>query len=172
MADIKHFPDGYEVLVCKRQDILDCLDENVIDKELVMDVISDCELQLAEYVKNGVWAGLPFIGSFKWSEEKKIHDAPETQELINTAKETLSNNEYKAFRAKLGADICNATKKERLRGVMTAQYRKRNKLYWRQIANRPQLANCIDKEVVVRFICGTFMDIEPMYDTTMNSYED
>ena len=171
MAEIRRFCDSYDIVVCKRQDIIDCLDENITDKELVMEVISDCELRLTEHVKNGDWATLPFIGGYRWSEMQKRIDSPENVELIQAAKETLPNSQYLEFRKQLLFDTANIVKKERVRAAITAQYRTKNKEYWYCIAKRPQLANCINKEVVVRFICGTFMDIEPTYTTVLNDYE-
>ena len=53
MADTFKFPNGgYDVTVLKRQDILDCIDANIIDKEVALAIVDQCELDAAEFTDN------------------------------------------------------------------------------------------------------------------------
>ena len=46
MADTFKFPYGYNVTVCRKQDIVKCLDENVVDKEVVLALIEQLEVDM------------------------------------------------------------------------------------------------------------------------------
>ena len=46
MVDTLKFPNGYDVIVCRRDDIMDCIEKNITDKELVLEVINNCELNI------------------------------------------------------------------------------------------------------------------------------
>lgn len=66
MADVFRFPnDGYDVTIVKKQDILDCIDENIIDKEVALSIVEHCEKTAAEFISSGRWTGIPFIGNIR-----------------------------------------------------------------------------------------------------------
>ena len=60
MADIFKFPNGgYDITVCRKQDIIDALDANVTDKEVVLAIITQCEVDATNFLKEGRWTGIP-----------------------------------------------------------------------------------------------------------------
>ena len=93
MADIYKFPSGgYEVTVCKKQDILDCIDKNIIDKEVALAIVERCEIDAANFLKEGRWTGIPFIGNIRIPKLKQLEESPEQQALIAEAKANLEYN--------------------------------------------------------------------------------
>lgn len=121
MADIYRFPNGgYEVVVCKKQDILDCIDKNITDKEVLLDIIKQCEKDAAEFIKQGRWTGIPFIGNIRIPKSIQIMNSPEQQELIKEARETLDTDQYMMFRKQLNIDISKKVKNERYYNYITS----------------------------------------------------
>jgi len=115
MADKFKFPyGGYDVLVLKKQDILDCIDKNIIDKEVALDIVRQVEVDATNFLQEGRWTGIPFIGNIRIPKAKLIAKQPEVNELIKEAREKLSPTKYAVFRKHLSIDINNRVKKERL----------------------------------------------------------
>lgn len=105
MEDTFKFPNGgYDVTICRKKDILDCIDNNIVDKEVALAVISHCEFKAASFIKEGRWTGIPFIGNIRVPKLKQLYKTSEQQTLINEAKEKLGKEEYIMFRRKLGKD--------------------------------------------------------------------
>ena len=89
-TEIRKFPNGYDVRVVRKQDILDCIDENIIDKEIALELITQCEIDACQYINEGKWTGLPYIGSVRLNDGGKI--LRENKELLNEAKEKLDDD--------------------------------------------------------------------------------
>lgn len=114
MPNTYKFPNGgYEVVVLKRQDILDCIEENIIDKEIALAIVAQCELDAAKFIKEGRWTGLPYIGNVRIPKAKLMESDPEQQILINDAKELLDSKQYILFRKTLSAENHRRAKFER-----------------------------------------------------------
>ena len=83
MADTFKFPNGgYDVTICRKKDILECIDENIIDKDVALAIVEHCEYTAADYIKEGVWAGIPFIGNIRISKTKQLLKSDEQQAHI------------------------------------------------------------------------------------------
>ena len=66
MADTYKFPGGgYDVTVFKKQDVLDCIDKNILDKDVALAFIEQLEVDAANFLKEGRWTGIPFIGNIR-----------------------------------------------------------------------------------------------------------
>ena len=90
MADTLKFPNGgYDVTICRRQDIIDCIDKNIVDKDIALAVINHCEFQAASFIKEGRWAGIPFIGNIRVPKTVQMIRSDEQKALIEDAKEQL-----------------------------------------------------------------------------------
>ena len=90
MADTFKFPNGgFDVKICRRKDIIDCIDENIIDKDVALAVIDKCEFDAANFLQQGRWTGIPFIGNIRIPKSKLLEESPEQQALIQEAKERL-----------------------------------------------------------------------------------
>ena len=131
MADTFKFPNGgYDVTVLKRQDILDCIDANIIDKEVALAIVDQCELDAAEFIKEGRWTGLPFIGNVRVPKAKLMEEDPVQQALIDEAKATLDSKQYIMFRRQLSSDNYKRASNERYFNYIVSQaVTKNRKLY-------------------------------------------
>ena len=121
MSDIYKFPSGgYEVTVFKKQDILDCIDNNILDKEIALTLIEQLEIDAANFLKEGRWTGIPFIGNIRIPKYKQLENTSEQQALIEEAKEKLDYNKYILFRKQLGKENSKHVKQERYYKYITS----------------------------------------------------
>lgn len=127
MIDTRKFPGGTEVKVVRKQDILNCIDNNIIDKEIALEIIQQCELDAAAFISKGRWAGIPFMGSLKISSVAKLSNSDEQQELIKTAFETVSTQEYVMFRKDLAYDNERRVKAQRYYNYVLSMAVRRNR---------------------------------------------
>ena len=160
MADTFKFPNGgYDVTVCRKQDIIDCLDKNVIDKEVVLAIITQCEVDATNFLKEGRWTGIPYLGNMRVPLYKQKFEEINGKEILETAKETLDKNRYIVFRKELNANIGANIKQERLYRYMTSCYvTKHRKVYNRLLKDR-RAANLKDKDAFARFMCYSFIEL-------------
>lgn len=137
MADVYRFPNGgYEVTVCKKQDILDCIDKNITDKEVLLDIINQCEYDAAEFIKQGKWTGLPFIGNIRANQVKVLLKSEEQQELISEAREVLDHDQYIMFRKQLNSNNADKVRKQRYFNYIVSMFVNKNKLIYRKLCNK------------------------------------
>ena len=88
MSDTLRFPNGgYNVTVCRKQDILDCLDANVVDKEVVLAIITQCEIDATNFLKEGRWTGIPYLGNMRIPKYKEKFKEIGGREILEDAKE-------------------------------------------------------------------------------------
>lgn len=69
--DTRKFPRGYDVTIVRKEDVLEAIDDNIIDKEVALDLIKQLELDASNFIKEGRWTSLPFIGTIRYNENKK-----------------------------------------------------------------------------------------------------
>lgn len=130
MADIFKFPKGYEVKIVRKQDVIDCIDANIIDKDIALEIITQLEVDALMFVEKGVWTGLPYLGSIRVPEGKKLERSKENQELLAAAKETKSKEDFIMFRRQLRKDNAIKVEYRRLYRYELSKAVKRNtKLY-------------------------------------------
>ena len=114
MADTYKFPGGgYYVTVFKKQDVLDCIDKNILDKDVALAFIEQLEVDAANFLKEGRWTGIPFIGNIRIPKLIQLEESPEQQALIAEAKENLNADKYILFRTQLGKENSKHIKQER-----------------------------------------------------------
>lgn len=134
MADIYKFPNnGYEVIVCKRQDIIDCINKNIVDIDIALAVVDQCEKDAAEFIKQGRWAGLPFIGNVRIPKAKLMEESPEQKELLKEAKELLDAKQYIMFRKKLSSENSILVKNNRYFNYITSVAANKNKKLYKKL---------------------------------------
>lgn len=131
MADTFKFPNGgYDVVVLKKQDILDCIDDNILDKEVALAIIEQCEVHAADFIREGRWTGLPFIGNVRIPKHRVMQEDPAQQALIEEAKQTLDPNQYLMFRRQLTVENIKQAKHERyFNYIVSIAVNKNRKLY-------------------------------------------
>ena len=134
MADVYRFPNGgYEVTVCKKQDILDCIDKNITDKEVLLDIIKQCELDAANFIKTGRWTGIPFMGNIRINRYKQLIKSEEQQQLISEARDILDHDQYVMFRKQLSRDNANKIKSQRYFNYIVSVAINRNKQTYKKL---------------------------------------
>ena len=137
MIDTRKFPGGTEVKVVRKQDIIDCIDQNIIDKDIALELIQQCELDAATFISKGRWAGIPFMGSLKISSVAKLANSEEQKELIKTAYETVSTQEYVLFRKDLAHDNERRVKAQRYYNyVLSMAVRRNRRLFVKLVKER------------------------------------
>ena len=153
MSDTFKFPNGgHDVIVCRKQDIIDCLDKNVVDKDVVLAVISQCELDASKFLAEGRWTGIPFLGSIRTTKYRQKINSPEIKELIKEARETLDAKRYYVFRQQLGKELSNEVKEERFyRYIVSGFVSKNRNFYNKQVSKQG--------EAFARFLCYTLTNI-------------
>lgn len=128
MADTVRFPNkGYDVTICRRQDILDCIDKNIVDKDLVLSVIEHCEFQAANFLREGKWTGIPFIGNIRTPKSITMLQSDEQQALIKEAKEKLDRERYFIFKKALTKENMERISQERYYKYITSIAVKKNR---------------------------------------------
>lgn len=130
MAETYKFPGGYDVQVLKKNDIINCINENIIDKEIALAIVEQCEVDAANFLKEGRWTGIPFIGNIRIPKNKQLEQSPEQQALIEEAKATLDSNKYVIFRSQLSKENNKRVKQERYyKYIVSMAITKNRRLY-------------------------------------------
>lgn len=152
MSDTFKFPNGYDVTVVRKQDIIDCLDANIVDKEVVLAVISQCEIDATNFLESGRWTGIPFLGNIRIPKRRQKLDSPEVQKLIDQARNTLDKDKYMVFRHRLNADICSKESEDRYYRYVVSHFVNNNRKYYNKLVK-------IHGEDAAQFICYTLSNL-------------
>lgn len=104
MDEIFKFPNGHDVVVVRKQGILDCIDDNIIDKEIALEIVRRCELDCITFLNQGRWASIPFLGNIRVPKDKQLLKSEEQQSMISSARENYGLDEYVMFRRQLAED--------------------------------------------------------------------
>jgi len=128
------FPNGYDVDIARKKDVLDAIENNIIDKDIALAIITNCEQNCARFIQEGKWAGIPFMGNFRPRETKIALNSKENKELLDTAKTNMSNEEYLLFRKDLIRDNAIIVKNTRLLHYQASKVSIKNKKLYNAIA--------------------------------------
>lgn len=121
MEDSFKFPNGgYDVVICRKQDILNCIDKNIIDKDIALAIIEHCEFEAANFLREGRWTGIPFIGNIRTPKTVQMLKTSEQQALIQEAKEQLGKEKYIMFRKTLNKENAKHISQERYYRYITS----------------------------------------------------
>ena len=66
-----------------------------------MAIVKQCEIDAANFLRKGRWTGIPFMGSIKVPDVVKMSNSKEQKELIQTAMDTVTNEQFVIFRRDL-----------------------------------------------------------------------
>lgn len=136
MADTFKFPNGgYDVTVCRKKDILDCIDKNIIDKDIALSIVEDCEFQAASFIREGRWTGIPFIGNIRIPKTSQLLKTDAQQALINEAKESLDREQYIMFRKKLNKENVKQVSQDRYYRYITSIAVAKNRTLFRKLCS-------------------------------------
>lgn len=134
MSDIFRFPNGYDVKVLRKEDVLASIDANIIDKEVALEIVKRCEIDAANFLREGRWASIPFIGNIRIPRAREKFLSEETQEVLSEAKQTLERDKYLLFRKSVAADIGKKVKVERYYKYCVSKFVGKNPKLFRKLA--------------------------------------
>ena len=153
MGDTIKMPNGgYDVKVIRKEDVIKCIDSNIVDKDIMLAFINQFEIDASNFLSEGRWTSLPYIGTLRKNQYKEILNSDEVKELDEAAKENLDKNKYILFRKNLRDDISKRIKRERIYKYTLSQVIKKNKKFY----------NYIEKtkgEKIARVICFTMFEL-------------
>lgn len=134
MAETFKFPHGgYDVTVLRKQDILNCIDQNIIDKDIALTIVEQCEMDAANFIREGRWTGIPFMGSIRYPKAKQMADDPVQQALIEEAKATLDRQQYIIFRRELTTENAKYIKNTRYYNYIVSTAVTKNRLLYKKL---------------------------------------
>ena len=137
MPESRKFPpEGYQVTVLRKQDVLKCIDDNILDKEIALDIVRRCEIDATNFIKEGRWAGIPFLGNIRIPKIVQNFLSEETQALMNEAKETLDTNQYLLFRHSYASDAMKQEKFERYYRYELSKFIGKNIRFFRRVSTK------------------------------------
>ena len=153
MNDTIKMPNGgYDVKVVRKEEVLKCIDSNILDKDIMLAFINQFEIDASNFLSQGRWTSLPYIGTLRKNQYKELIESEKIRELDEAAKENLDRNKYILFRKDLRNDIARAIKRERLYKYTLSQVVKKNKSFY----------NYIEKtkgELYARVICHSMYEL-------------
>lgn len=136
MACVYKFPNGgYDVTICKKQDVLDCIDKNIVDKDIALAIIEHCEFQAASFLREGRWTGIPFIGNIRIPKTIQMLKSDEQQMLIQEAKEQLEKEKYIMFKKTLNKENAKHISQERYYKYITSIAVNNNRKLFKKLCN-------------------------------------
>ena len=153
MADIFNFPNGYPVTICRKDDIINTIDNNIVDKEIALEIVRDCELAAIDFLNNGCWASIPFIGNIRTPEVMVKAKQEEIKELIENAKNELDKDKYLLFRKNVYNDLAKKVKQDRYTKYITSQFVKSNIGFYKKLCEKYG-------EPLAIFLCSTLYNME------------
>lgn len=129
--ETRKFPNGgFDVTVLRKSDVLRCIDDNVIDKDIAMIVVTQCELDAIASIRKGKIASIPHIGTIRYSEASKI--IHENAELLDEAANSMDKERYLLFRRQVIRDGFDSLKQEKYFNYCVAKVVTKNRgLYFR-----------------------------------------
>ena len=124
---------GYDIKVVRKEEILECIDANIIDKDVMLAFINQIEVDSVNFLQQGRWTSLPFMGTLRKNKYKEITRSQEYKELNEAAQENLDKDKYILFRKNLRNDIARKLKNERYFNYIVSQFAKKNRNFYRYI---------------------------------------
>jgi hypothetical protein len=153
MGDTLKMPGGgYDVKVVRKEDILKCIDSNILDKDLMLAFINQFEIDATNFLSQGRWTNLLYIGTLRKNQYKEAMNSQEIKELDEAARENLDKNKYILFRKNLRDDIAKAIKRERVYKYTLSQVVKKNKNFYKYLETTRS-------ELIARVVCFSMFDL-------------
>lgn len=145
-------PNGYEVTVLRKQDVLDCIEENIIDKEIALDIVRRCEIDATNFLKEGRWAGIPFIGNIRIPKQVQRFMSEDMQKTMRDARENLDKDKYLLFRKQVVDDTFRQIKEDRYYKYEVSKFVGKNLHIFKYLTVK-------HGDAMARFICFTLRDM-------------
>ena len=104
MQDTYKFPGGKDVKVVRKEDIINTIKTNIVDTEVALAIVRQCEVDAVNFMKKGRLTGIPFMGTIKVPDTIRMSQTKEQKDLILAAMETITNEQFVMFRRNLAYD--------------------------------------------------------------------
>lgn len=104
MQDTYKFPGGKDVKVVRKEDIINTIKTNIVDTEVALAIVRQCEVDAVNFMKKGRLTGIPFMGTIKVPDAIKLSKTKEHKDLMLAAMETTTNEQFVMFRRTLAYD--------------------------------------------------------------------
>ena len=104
MQDTYKFPGGKDVKVVRKEDIINTINTNIVDTEVALAIVRQCEVDAVNFMKKGRLTGIPFMGTIKVPDTVRMSQTKEQKDLILAAMETNTNEQFVMFRRNLAYD--------------------------------------------------------------------
>lgn len=101
MQDTYKFPGGKDVKVVRKEDIINTIKTNIVDTEVALAIVRQCEVDAVNFMKKGRLTGIPFMGTIKVPDTIKMSQTKEQKALIVAAMENTTNEQFVMFRRNL-----------------------------------------------------------------------
>ena len=134
MPETRHFSNnGYDVKVYKKQDILDTIDTNIIDKEVALELISQLEIDAENFLLDGIGVTFPYLGRIWIPPYKK--ESLKLKETREYAKSVLSKEKYIMFAKELNSNISKALNEDRYKRHKLREFIVKNRSLFEHITS-------------------------------------
>lgn len=163
MSDVFKFPKGYEVKILRKEDVLASIDANIIDKDVALEIVKKCEIDAANFLREGCWASIPFIGNLRVPKTTKKLLSEETQAILGEAKTALDRDKFLLFRKSIAFDIGKQVKVERYYRYTVSKFVGKNPKFFKDMSAKYG-------DIAARFLCYTLCDLS-MIETESEQYE-
>ena len=104
MEDTYKFPGGRDVKIVRKEDIINTIKTNIVDTEVALAIVRQCEVDAVNFMKKGRLTGIPFMGTIKVPDTIRMSQTKEQKDLILAAMETNTNEQFVMFRRNLAYD--------------------------------------------------------------------
>ena len=104
MQDTYKFPGGKDVKVVRKEDIINTINTNIVDTEVALAIVRQCEIDAVNFMRKGRLTGIPFMGTIKVPDTIKMSQTKEQKDLIVEAMENTTNEQFVMFRRNLAYD--------------------------------------------------------------------
>ena len=104
MQDTYKFPGGKDVKIVRQEDIINTINTNIVDTEVALAIVKQCEIDAVNFMKKGRLTGIPFMGTIKVPDTIKMSQTKEQKDLIIAAMENTTNEQFVMFRRNLAYD--------------------------------------------------------------------
>ena len=104
MEDTYKFPGGRDVKIVRKEDIINTIKTNIVDTEVALAIVRQCEIDAVNFMRQGRKTGIPFMGTIKVPDGTMMAKSKECKELIDAAIENTTPEQFVMFRRELAHD--------------------------------------------------------------------
>lgn len=157
MPEEFRFPNGYNVKVLRKDEILKTIDDNIIDKEIALDIIECCEIDASKFLTEGKWVGIPYLGNIRIPPKIQIAISNKTKEILSEAKALLEEDKYIIFRQNYYKEANKHVKEERYYKYVLSMFVGKNLKFFNRISE-------LKGDKYARVLCYTLSNLEAVTD--------